>query len=149
MKAQALFSKKSDDWSTPRWLLDELTAEFHFDFDPCPLRGHNMGLFDEWKGNVFCNPPYSNIENFLNKALLELKKGNTKLVVFLIPVRSDTKWFHKYLWDRQTRSPRHGITFDFINKRLKFGESKEPSALLLNDRRNAPRMRPKTKLTGV
>ncbi len=29
----------SDDWATPKKLYDELDAEFHFDYDPCPLNG--------------------------------------------------------------------------------------------------------------
>ena len=35
----AVFSSQSVDWPTPRDLYAKLDAEFHFDFDPCPLGG--------------------------------------------------------------------------------------------------------------
>jgi len=31
----ALFSSKSDEWSTPQDIFDNLDAEFHFNLDPC------------------------------------------------------------------------------------------------------------------
>lgn len=31
----ALFLSKTDSWSTPQWLFDELNREFHFTLDPC------------------------------------------------------------------------------------------------------------------
>lgn len=34
----------SDDWATPKAFYDALNAEFHFDHDPCPLRGRGGGL---------------------------------------------------------------------------------------------------------
>ena len=69
---------KTDNWSTPKYLLDLLEKDFgKFDYDPCPLRTDDKTrLLTDWKGNVFCNPPYSNAKEFLNKALLEIKKGN-------------------------------------------------------------------------
>ena len=30
-------SLENDHWGTPKALYDKLDAEFHFDFDPCPL----------------------------------------------------------------------------------------------------------------
>lgn len=99
MNNQLMFSKKSDDWSTPEDLFRELDKEFNFSFDPCPLKSDDLTalLFKDWTGSVFVNPPYSNIGNFMNKALLELKKGNAHTVVFLVPARTDTRWFHKYV----------------------------------------------------
>jgi hypothetical protein len=54
-------------------------------------------LTKEWKGKIFVNPPYSNIENFMDKALLELRKGNAKVVVFLLPSATSTPWWHNYV----------------------------------------------------
>lgn len=109
-------SRKSDDWSTPKDFYDKLDQEFHFDYDPCPLRSNDCdALFKDWNGNIFVNPPYSNISNFLEKGLLELYKGNAKVVVFLVPARTDTKWFHGFVLDK--------AEIRFIKGRLKFGDS--------------------------
>lgn len=118
MKGQkVLFSRKSNHWSTPKDLYDDLNKEFMFTFDPCPLQSEDVTwLLKDWKGRVFVNPPYSNIANFMDKALLELKKGNIELVVFLVPARTDTKWFHKYVLGMNGE-------IRFIKGRLKFGDS--------------------------
>lgn len=113
---------KSDNWSTPKQLYEELKKEFNLTFDPCPLNTDlKNALFENWNGNIFCNPPYSNIDNFINKGLLELKKGNANICVFLLPVSTDTKWFHKYIYYNKNAKIR------FIKGRLKFGNGKNPA----------------------
>ena len=64
---------------------------------------------------VFCNPPYSNIAEWVKKCYEESKKDGT-LVVMLIPARTDTKYFHDYIL--------HRAEVRFIKGRLKFGDSK-------------------------
>ena len=128
MNTDLMFSHKTDHWSTPKEFYNKLNEEFNFDYDPCPLKGDdNNALFVDWIGNVFCNPPYSNIRNFLEKGILEVRKGNAKTVVFLIPARTDTKWFHDLLYRK--------YTIRFIKGRLKFGNSKNsapfPSMLVI------------------
>lgn len=114
MNPKLMLSKKSDDWTTPIDFFKKLDDEFHFTDDPCPLHASD-GLLRDWGEIVFCNPPYSNIKGFVAKALIELKK-NTKIVVFLIPSRTDTKIFHEIL------VPYSEIRF--IKGRLKFGGRK-------------------------
>jgi hypothetical protein len=126
-KNNTIFSHKSDDWSTPEGLYDILDHEFNFTFDPCPLNSEDNAFFMDWIGSVFINPPYSNISNFLEKALIELGKGNCHTVVFLIPVRSDTKWWHRFIWDHDHHKPRKGVSIRFCNKRLRFGGVKSPA----------------------
>ena len=51
----------SDSWATPKYLYDQLNAEFGFDFDPCPLElgeitPENDGLLKEWGGIKFYKP---------------------------------------------------------------------------------------------
>ena len=121
-------SHKTDHWYTPKEFYDKLDEEFHFDYDPCPLKGEdNNAMFNDWKGNVFCNPPYSNIWNFLNKGILEVRKGNANVVVFLVPARTDTRWFHDLVYNR--------YKIRFIKGRLKFGNSNNnapfPSMLVI------------------
>ena len=123
-----MFSHNSDHWSTPKNYYDEINKEFNFTFDPCPLRcADENALFIEWHGRVFVNPPYSNIRNFIEKGILEVKKGNAEYVVFLVPVRTDTKWFHDLVYNK--------YELRFIKGRLKFGTGQNsapfPSMLII------------------
>ena len=126
MVSKALFSSKSDEWSTPNKIYDDLNNEFNFNLDPCSSEVNHKcenyftieddGLSKSWGGyRVFCNPPYSNIAAWVKKAWQESTKDNT-LVVLLIPARTDTKYFHEYIYQRSE--------IRFIKGRLKFGESK-------------------------
>ena len=96
MKAafKTMASHASWEWPTPKAFYDALNAEFHFDFDPCPLGGEVDGrstLFQSWKGKrVFCNPPYGpEIPKFI------VRGPEADLAVFLVPARTDTRWFHE------------------------------------------------------
>jgi site-specific DNA-methyltransferase (adenine-specific) len=116
MKAAVHFSSASEDWATPLDVYAALDAEFRFDFDPCPLRGNQDGtatLFVEWVGRrVFCNPPYGpGLRPFLERA------HEPDVAVFLIPARTDTKWFHEIVLPRAKE-------IRFIKGRLKFGGAK-------------------------
>lgn len=65
---------------------------------------------------MFCNPPYGRvIGQWVEKAYKESQKPNT-LVVMLIPARTDTKWFHDYIYGK--------AEIRFIKGRLKFGGCK-------------------------
>jgi len=127
MNIDLMFSHKTDHWSTPKAFYDKLDKEFNFGFDPCPLRSKDNAMFKDWVGNVFVNPPYSNIRNFLEKGILEVRKGNASLIVFLVPARTDTKWFHDLIYGK--------YEIRFIKGRLKFGTSNNsapfPSMLII------------------
>lgn len=124
-----LFSSKNIEWETPQSFFDELNDEFHFTLDSCALP-HNAkcerfytpeqdGLSQDWEGErVFCNPPYgSSIYNWIRKCSIESKKPNT-LVVALIPVRTDTKYFHEFIYKKVKE-------IRFVKGRLKFSNSKQ------------------------
>ena len=66
---------------------------------------------------VFCNPPYGKNATgvWIKKAYEESRKPNTT-VVCLVPSRTDTKWFHDYVWGKSE--------IRFVKGRLKFGGSK-------------------------
>jgi hypothetical protein len=123
---EALLSSKSDHWSTPPEFYDELHSEFGFTFDPCPLMSTEDGRKVKWTGRVFCNPPYSRITEFLKKGLYHLAMRDCDLLVYLIPARTDTAWFHDYCMKAEIR---------FLRGRLKFGGSKNsapfPSMLVI------------------
>ena len=90
-------SLENDHWATPKYLYDELNAEFHFDFDPCPLRSSFDGLARDWGDRNFVNPPYNRVDKpkFIQKAFEEWKKGKTS--VLLIPAAVSTKQFHELI----------------------------------------------------
>jgi site-specific DNA-methyltransferase (adenine-specific) len=125
---EVMFSSKSNDWSTPQDFFDELNAEFGFTLDPCADEFNHKcnkyftegddGLLQDWGGEiVFCNPPYGKaIKDWVRKAYIEGCKPNTT-VVLLIPARTDTAYFHDYIYHEAKE-------IRFIRGRLKFGNSK-------------------------
>ena len=99
--------------------------EFKFDFDPCPLNSSFNGLDTVWGKSNFCNPPYSDISGWMQKGWKEF--NNEKTVVFLIPSRTDTRWWHDYVMK--------ATEIRFIKGRLKFGGAKNsapfPSCIVI------------------
>lgn len=123
---QALFTSNSDEWGTPLKLFDELNKEFHFTLDPCAscenhkcdkyYTAEDDGLKQSWKNEVvFCNPPYSKIKEWVKKCYDEYIENGTT-VVLLIPARTDTTYFHNYIYGF--------AELRFIKGRLHFNESK-------------------------
>ena len=130
--AEPLFSSAKERWETPSEVYAELDSEFGFDFDPCPSRDPSeagMSLFGtdglavSWTGKrVFCNPPYGpGVDRWLAKAREPI------LAVYLLPSRTDTRWWHD-----------HAMKADeirFLRGRLRFGASKNcapfPSVVLV------------------
>lgn len=112
----------SDSWSTPKNFKENLPFEFD-DYDPCPLNDNPNfdGLQEEWANTTFVNPPYSKLKTtkksigWVEKAHIECKKGKT--IVMLIPVRTDTSWFHDIIL-------KNNYEVEFIKGRLRFGDAK-------------------------
>jgi len=125
MRSRVIFSSASDEWSTPKDVYDALQAEFGFVDDPCPMGGDVSGLMREWRSPCFVNPPYSDIGEWVAKAHLEWQNGKT--VVLLIPSRTDTRWWHRYVMQASE--------IRFVRGRLKFGNAKTnapfPSAVVV------------------
>ncbi len=126
---KALFSSSTDLWATPQSLFDELDAEFNFNLDPCAIPENakceryftpeTNGLSQNWGGgqNVFCNPPYGRqIYEWVKKCYEESRKPNTT-VVMLIPARTDTRYFHEFIYHKARE-------IRFLKGRIKFGNSK-------------------------
>ena len=111
---RVVFKSQSVEWATPKGVYEALDAEFQFDFDPCPLGGSENGLatlFVDWKGKrVFCNPPYGDVTKWLERG------RDAQLAVFLIPARTDTRWFHDLVLP-------FAAEIRFIRGRLKFGDA--------------------------
>ena len=113
------FSSIKQNWKTPRGLYLTLNKEFQFDFDPCPTNEgrtlHDIDMLgSDWGKVSFVNPPYKYIEQWVKKAHKEWYKG--KIVVMLIPSRTDTKWWHDYIMK--------ATEIRFIKGRLRFDDYK-------------------------
>lgn len=127
---KVMYSSMSQHWSTPRVLYDALDAEFHFNDDPCPLHGKEEGLSRPWGSSSFVNPPYGKVIGvWIREAMIQASLG--KLIVCLIPSRTDTRWWHDYVMK--------ATEIRFLKGRLKFGDSKNsapfPSAVVIFDGR--------------
>lgn len=123
------YSSQRQDWETPDDLFARLHEEFHFTLDVCatqtnaklplflnPLRD---GLTTSWKGHVcWCNPPYRMAAQWVEKAARERLRGVK--AVMLIPARTDTTYFHRWIWSVEQHRPRPGIHVRFLKGRLKF-----------------------------
>lgn len=115
-------TRDSDNYATPIKFYEKLNEEFKFTFDPVPYK-HDFswdGLEVKWEGVIFANPPYSSIEPFIKKAIYEISRGNCNTAVFLIPIRSDTKYWHNLIL-------KFASEIRFVKGRLNFNESKSPA----------------------
>lgn len=97
---------------TPPNFMAAIYASFgEVDLDPCGneasavvahrrilLSEGGDGLKDEWSGGLaFVNPPFSSLLTWLRRAHEQWSLGNVRTVVCLVPVRTDSAWFHETL----------------------------------------------------
>jgi site-specific DNA-methyltransferase (adenine-specific) len=128
MITKGMLTSNRDNWETPQKLFDELNKEFNFTIDAAADKENHKceryytreenGLEKSWKGErVFLNPPYGReLPKWVKKAADEAKDKST-IIVMLIPARTDTQWFHDYIYKK--------AEIRFIKGRLKFGDGKK------------------------
>lgn len=96
-------SRDVEEWETPAALFAELDREFRFTLDAAATPANAKcrrfftretdALAHEWKGTVWCNPPYGRrVGDWVRKAFFSAHSGTT--VVLLVPARTDSAWFH-------------------------------------------------------
>ena len=156
MNSELFFESASDERGTPQAFFDKLNEEFHFDVDVAASQDNAKcetyfgpggvaedALEADWGGlTCFLNPPYSVAGAFVKKAREEADLG--AVVVMLLPVRSDTKWWHGYVWDKEAKrlsgsvgAWRPGVQCRFIPGRLSFElKVSEKMRALINDERH-------------
>jgi site-specific DNA-methyltransferase (adenine-specific) len=112
------------------------------------------GLKAQWHDWLICwmNPPYGNpeepckpnckkkkcvkrgyhiteyipgVKDWVKKAYMESCEGAT--VVCLLPARTDTKWFHRFIWDKYSQKPQPHAEVRFLEGRLHFGGAENPA----------------------
>jgi len=135
LSSTAHLSSAKDEWATPQGLFDALDAEFGFTLDVCAQAENakcatyysENSLDRKWQGVCWMNPPYSEIDLWMAKALRESQEGAT--VVCLVPSRTDVGWFWEYA--------RHGeIRFlcgrlHFVDDQGNTGPAPFPSCLVV------------------
>lgn len=97
-----------DRWRTPIEVFKALDAEFVFKLDAAADESNALckaflseeadALKCDWNsdGAIFCNPPYSNIKPWVNKAAEQCRKQK-QTIVMLLPSDTSTAWFHEAL----------------------------------------------------
>lgn len=126
IKNQALFTSNTEEWETPQDLFDSLNAEFHFTLDVCSTDENakcekhytkaENGLEQSWAGEtVWCNPPYGRtMPLWIEKCANHGRMGG--VAVMLIPARTDTKAFHRWIYGKSE--------IRFLEGRLRFSGNK-------------------------
>ena len=121
-----MLKAQSTEYGTPQELFDELHTEFDFTLDVAAsdenakcaryFTKEEDGLQQDWSGErCFMNPPYGyGLKHWCGKAYRETRNpfSRAELVVGLLPVRTDTRWFHDYIY--------HSAELRFLKGRLKF-----------------------------
>lgn len=135
-----MFSSETSVWSTPQDLFDKLSAKYGpFDLDVCALPENaktklyfspeDDALTRDWEipfegfmttARCWMNPPYGRhnggIGAWIKKAKEESDKGC--IVCCLLPVRTDTKWFHDVVL---AAAKEKRVKLEFLRGRVKFG----------------------------
>lgn len=123
MASDVLFSSKASDWKTPpelfaaaskRWgpfTLDAATSRDNplgtpwYFTDQCDtLAAHawskccGNAFESDWFGRVWLNPPYGReIGKWIERAYQQVENGHAERVVCLVPARTDTRWWQRYV----------------------------------------------------
>lgn len=124
MLNSGMFTSNTDEWATPQDFFERLNEEFRFTLDVCAtpenakckrfFTKEQDGLAQDWgKETVWCNPPYGREIWKWCKRCYEHSVGGGGTAVMLIHARTDTAWFHDYVYGK--------AEIRFVRGRLKFG----------------------------
>jgi phage N-6-adenine-methyltransferase len=90
-----------DLWQTPQEIFSKLDREFFFSGDVAASEENKLcknyygeksnALCNYWFDSNWCNPPYSNITPWVEKAIKQHEQGKT--IVMLVPADTSVKWF--------------------------------------------------------
>ena len=122
---KGLFTSNTNEWATPQNFYDQINKEFIFSLDvaankdnsKCPrfYDKSDNGLSKSWDNEtVWCNPPYG---REIGKWVKKASEATGGVVVMLIPARTDTRYFHDYIYQKKN------VEIRFLKGRLKFGDS--------------------------
>lgn len=141
MSLDVHFSSSSEEWATPQPFFDRLNRQHCFSLDAAATKENakcerfytkeDNALEKHWVGTVWLNSPYGRVLNqWVEKAYRESLHG-AATVVMLLPARTDTRYWHQYIFP-------HAAEILFIAGRLKFGNAENsapfPSAIVVFDK---------------
>jgi phage N-6-adenine-methyltransferase len=119
-----------DDRGTPQDFFDELDRQHRFTLDVAAAP-HNAkcanyytrladGLLQPWTGSVWCNPPYSGLDRWLEKAWREWwRPGGPRTIVMLLPAnRTEQPWWQTHV--EPYRDSGKPLSVRFLPGRLRF-----------------------------
>lgn len=118
-----------DDRATPAEWFAEIHARFAFTLDvaasmenaklPRYLSIDDNGLERSWAGErVWCNPPFSNLSAWAQKAWLEI--ATAPLIVLLVPAnRTEQAWWQNFIEPFRDRSG-SWLRVEFVRNRRRF-----------------------------
>jgi len=137
-------SQQTDEWSSPRRVVEPIADVLGgFDVDPCSgaerspfadacYTEDDDGLGQWWHGDVWVNPPYSDMHPWINRIIGEVREDglvdtDTERVVLLCKGDVSTQWWQ--------RAARYASAVCFVEGRLSFGDAANvapfPSHILL------------------
>ena len=145
----AALTSNKDDWETPQAFFESLNAKYHFAIDLAASKDNTKcdryfsvdddSLSQDWSvdfgGAMYLNPPYGrHIGDWVKKAYETSLRVNVPIVL-LIPARTDTSYWHDYIFGK--------ASIKFIRGRLKFeqngmavGPAPFPSAIIVYNGEN-------------
>ena len=103
------FNSNSIEYETPEYIFSPLKVEFDIKIDVAAslqnckceyfITKEENALEVEWEQNFWLNPPWSrDLKKWVAKAYQQVNKNNI-IGVLLLPVRTNTHWWHKYIID--------------------------------------------------
>lgn len=130
-------------WVTPPEFFDPLNSEFNLQIDSAASADNAMlpifwdkeadAFKQDWTGKrIWCNPPYGKAHVTppgIYKWVERCATGGASIVVALLPARTDTAWFHKFIYQKPN------VEIRFVARRIKFsgckGTGKFPSMVVI------------------
>lgn len=127
-----VMSSKDNKWRTPLDLAQEVRGVFggNIELDPCTEPGNHLraihyyterddGLMLPWVDGTWCNPPYDQMRDWLEKAEYEASLGAS--IGFLTSVaRTEQAYFQRFV--------RHATCTQWLNSKLRHSEG-QPAML--------------------
>ncbi len=100
--------KHTDDFNTPDHIFEQLNSVFNFTLDAaCDSTNAKCdkafridlgvdGITESWRGErVFCNPPFSQKRDWIEKAKLEVEHNGCPVCVMILPLNCmSTNFFY-------------------------------------------------------
>lgn len=136
-------SDESDGWYTPRWMIDAARQLLgSIDTDPATCAAAQAivqaktwytatenGLAQPWHGNVWCNPPYSDLLPWAERMIRLYQAGAIDAGIMLVNCSCSPKWA-QLLWQ-------HSTAVCLLNKRINFWHPTKTNANGSYDRDSA------------